>query len=59
MRIECKKDYFVLGKNVRQELKVLDCLNQLVDQAYTHIEIKHLSGLKKNVKTCLFSLLYI
>ena len=50
-----KKDWFVLCTKSRQELKVLDCLNQLGIETYTPTKtlVKHWSDRKKKVKTCL------
>ena len=55
MRQKSKKDWFVLCTKARQELKVLDRLNQLGVEAYTptKIEVKRWSDRKKKVQTCL------
>ena len=50
-----KKDWFVFCPKLRQELKVLDRLNQLGIQAYTptKIVVKRWSDRNKKIKTCL------
>ena len=55
MRRKSKQDWFVLCTKARQELKVLERLNQLGVQAYTptKIEVKRWSDRKKKVQTCL------
>ena len=55
MRLESKKNWFVLCTKVRQELKVLERLNQLGIETYTptKIVVKRWSDRKKNIKTCL------
>ena len=55
MRQKSQKDWFVLCTKARQELKVLECLNQLGIEAYTptKIVVKRWSDRIKKVKTCL------
>ena len=55
MRQKSQKDWFVLCTKARQELKVLERLNQLGIEAYTptKIVVKRWSDRKKKVKTCL------
>ena len=55
MRQKSQKDWFVLCTKARQELKVLERLNQLGIDAYTptKIIVKSWSDRKKNIKTCL------
>ena len=55
MRQESQKDWFVLCTKVRQELKVLERLNQLGVETYTptKIVVKRWSDRKKYIKTCL------
>ena len=55
MRSKSKQDWFVLYTKARQELKVLERLNELDVQAYTptKIEVKRWSDRKKKVQTCL------
>ena len=55
MRQKSQKDWFVLCTKARQELKVLECLNQLGIDTYTptKIVVKRWSDRKKNIKTCL------
>ena len=55
MRQKSQKDWFVLCTKARQELKVLERLNQLGIETYTptKIVVKRWSDRKKKVKTCL------
>ena len=55
MRQKSQKDWFVLCTKARQELKVLERLNQLGIETYTpsKIVVKRWSDRKKRVKTCL------
>ena len=55
MRQKSQKDWFVLCTKARQELKVLECLNQLGIETYTptKIVVKRWSDRKKKIKTCL------
>ena len=55
MRQKSQKDWFVLFTKARQELKVLERLNQLGIETYTptKIVVKRWSDRKKNIKTCL------
>jgi len=55
MRQKSQKDWFVLCTKARQELKVLERLNQLGIETYTptKIVVKRWSDRKKNIKTCL------
>tara|TARA_X000000368_G_C22865474_1_gene638475 strand:- start:377 stop:847 length:471 start_codon:yes stop_codon:yes gene_type:complete len=55
MRQISKKDWFVLCTKARQELKVLERLNQLGIETYTptKIVVKRWSDRKKKVKICL------
>ena len=55
MRQKSKKDWFVLCTKARQELKVLERLNQLGVETYTptKIVVKRWSDRKKKIKTCL------
>ena len=55
MRRKSKKDWFVLCTKARQELKVLERLNQLGIETYTptKIIVKRWSDRKKKVETCL------
>ena len=58
MRRKSQKDWFVLCTKVRQELKVLERLNQLGIETYTptKIVVKRWSDRKKNIKTCYWDL---
>ena len=55
MRQTSKKDWFVLCTKARQELKVLEHLNQLEIETFTptKIVVKRWSDRKKKIKTCL------
>jgi transcription antitermination factor NusG len=55
MRQKSQKDWFVLCTKARQELKVLERLNQLGIETYTPTKtvVKLWSDRKKNIKTCL------
>ena len=55
MRQKSQKDWFVLCTKARQELKVLERLDQLGIETYTptKIVVKRWSDRKKKVKTCL------
>ena len=55
MRQKSQKDWFVLCTKARQELKVLERLNQLGIETYTptKIVVKRWSDRKKKIKTCL------
>ena len=55
MRQKSHKDWFVLCTKARQELTVLERVNQLGIETYTptKIVVKHWSDRKKNIKTCL------
>ena len=55
MREKSKKDWFVLCTKARQEIKVLECLNQLGIETYTPTKtvVKHWTDRKKKVKTSL------
>ena len=55
MRQKSQKDWFVLLTKPRQELKVLERLNQLAIETYTptKIVVKRWSDRNKNIKTCL------
>jgi hypothetical protein len=55
MRQKSQKDWFVLCTKARQELRVLERLNQLGIETYTptKIVVKRWSDRKKNIKTCL------
>ena len=55
MRQKSQKDWFVLCTKARQELKVLERLNQLGIETYTptKIVVQRWSDRKKKIKTCL------
>ena len=55
MRQKSQKDWFVLCTKARQELDVLERLNQLGIEAYTptKIVVKRWSDRKKKIETCL------
>ena len=55
MRQKSQKDWFVLCTKARQELKVLERLNQFGIETYTptKIVVKRWSDRKKKIKTCL------
>ena len=55
MRQKSQKDWFVLCTKARQELKILERLNQLGIETYTptKIVVKSWSDRKKKIKTCL------
>lgn len=55
MRQKSQKDWFVLCTKARQELKVIERLNQLGIETYTptKIVVKRWSDRKKKIKTCL------
>ena len=55
MRQKSQLDWFVLCTKARQELKVLERLNQFGTETYTPTKtlVKHWSDRKKKVKTCL------
>ena len=57
MRNKSKEDWFVLCTKARQELKVLQYLNQIGIEAYTptKIEVRSWSDRKKKVQNCLLS----